>query len=181
MKITNALLVFVLLLTMCRFELHAQEASDNLIEWSETNRLNWSDYNFRKLRHGAERGEIAISSIRLSARGYMTDGVPDFVVKAYFVKADSWTSDSTHVDLLQHEQLHFDIGELYAQKIRTKIEELKSKGELAPKKYRSAIKNIITVFKSYTGQYDRETGFGTNDEEQAKWNFRITGLLKGNN
>ena len=181
MKFRNILLVFILLVTMSCRESQAQEAADNLIEWSGTNKLDWTDYEFRKFKNASKRGEIAISAIRLSARGYVTDGMPDFIVKAYFVKADSWTSDSTHVDLLQHEQLHFDIGELYAQKIRVKIDELKSSGETAPKKYRAAIKNIITVFNSYTGQYDRETGFGTNEEVQAKWNFRITELLNSNN
>lgn len=180
MKLSNILLVFILLGSMLCFESQAQEAADNLIEWNGTNKLDWTDYEFRKFKNASRRGEIAISSIRLSARGYVTDGMPDFIVKAYFVKADSWTSDSTHVDLLQHEQLHFDIGELYARKIRVKIEELKSTGVRDPKKYRSAIKNIITIFNSYTGQYDRETGFGTNEEVQTKWNYRITGLLKSN-
>jgi hypothetical protein len=181
MKLRKTLLVSLLLIMFCCFQSQAQESPDNIIEWSDRDKLDWNDYVFRKLKNGNERGEIAISTIRISARGYLNNEMPDFIVKAYFVKSDSWTSDSTHVDLLKHEQLHFDIGELYAQKIRLKIEELKSNGEVSPKKYRSAIKNIITIFKRYSGQYDRETGFGTDDETQGVWNDRIRGLLKSSN
>jgi len=107
----------------------------------------------------------------------MKNGVPDFEVKALFVKQESWTTDSTDIALLQHEQLHFDIGELYAQKIREKIDELKSEGEQSPKVYRGAINNLITLFKAYSGQYDSDTEHGTIQKRQIVWNQRINKLL----
>ena len=151
--------------------------SDDLIEWNQDTNLKWKDYRFRTIRNPNIKGEMAISGIRISALGYINEGVPEFTVKALFVKSNSWTTDSTNVDLLQHEQLHFDIGELYAQKIRDKIQEMKAEGVTSTKRYRGAIKNLITVFKSYSGQYDRDTEFGTKADRQKDWQARIARLL----
>ena len=169
---------------MCFNLVNAQETTDgseaSLIEWKQHKSLNWRDYKFRSLKNRRIKSEVAITTIRISARGYLTKGIPDFTVKTLFVKEESWTSDSTDVNLLRHEQLHFDIGELYAQKIRVKINELKAAGKTSPKEYRAEIKNLITIFKSYSGQYDRETAHGTDRERQSVWQERIRGLLQNN-
>ena len=95
----------------------------------------------------------------------------------FFVKPDSWTSDTTDLDLLQHEQLHFDIGEIYAHQIREKIIEMRELGITSPKKYRIAIQNLITVFKTYSGQYDKDTLFGTVIFKQDEWSDRIANRI----
>ena len=49
---------------------------------------------------------------------------PTLLVESFFIKSKSWVRDSTRADsklVLAHEQLHFDINELYARKIRLKI------------------------------------------------------------
>jgi hypothetical protein len=176
-----SLFFYLLLISfgLCSDPVFAQEntsnLSDDLIEWSKENRLQWKDYKLRNLKR--RNDGMAITTVRISARGYLEEEVPDFVVKAIFVKSDSWTSDSTDMALLSHEQLHFDIGELYAQKIRLKIDELKAEGELSAKVYRGAINNLITLFKAYSGQYDNETNHGTNRERQLVWEKRMNKLI----
>ncbi len=158
-------------------ELNAQEPAEvdsaDYLEWNALNRLSWEDYRYRPLNRQRFDGAIAITNVKISARGSIKKGVPNFKVKVFFVKPDSWTSDSTDMNLLNHEQLHFDIGEIYAQKIREKIVEMKEDGVTSPEKYRATIRNLITVFKAYSGQYDRETSFGMTIIKQREWEQRI--------
>lgn len=153
----------------------AQDQSDDLIEWNAESPLEWHDYKYRKPKN--DKRKIAITMVRISAIGYLIEGEPDFDVKATFVKPESWTTDSTDMSLLRHEQLHFDIGQLYAQKIKAKIDKLKSEDNKSPKTYRGAINNLITLFNAYSGQYDNETAHGTDDKRQAVWEERIYKLL----
>ncbi len=148
------------------------DSADHII-WDRKNPLNWNHYRFRALNRQRYAGEMAITSVKISARGFIRKGIPDFQVHVYFVKPDSWTSDTTDLNLLAHERLHFDIGEVYAHKIREKISEMREAGETSPKSYRVAIQNLITEFKVYSGQYDRDTSFGTVISKQKEWEDRI--------
>lgn len=154
----------------------AQEVNESVtIEWQEDRLLNWSDYRFRTL---ASNRQIALTSVKHSVRGYMRQGVPDFEVKVVFVAKDSWTSDTTTVGLLGHEQLHFDIGELYRRKIVKRINGLREKGEKQKAIYRYVIKKLLSDFRNFSREYDEATRFGNRKDEQEKWKNKVWEELK---
>ncbi|MFV0606105.1 MAG: DUF922 domain-containing protein [Niabella sp.] len=80
-------------------------------------------------------------------------------------------------NLLSHEQLHFDISELYARKA---VRALSSKK--FSKNYAKEINLIVQEFfnqaKQYQIQYDTETANGTNKTTQQDWNDRIRKQLQ---
>ena len=98
------------------------------IEWTDELYLNWKDYRFKN-KGKKEAGGMALTSVRHSVRGGIIEDTPRFEVKVLFVKADSWTTDSTDIALLAHEKLHFDIAELYGRKIRKQLDDLFERGE----------------------------------------------------
>lgn len=97
-----------------------------------------------------------------------------FSVQAVFTTGRSWihpehTNDS---DLLNHEQKHFDLCELYARKL---YKELMDAGLTAAtmQQANNIFKAVYNEYNERQYKYDTETEHGTNREEQVKWNAII--------
>ena len=101
-----------------------------------------------------------------------------FNVEAIFVKSKSYiTKFSEYV--LKHEQLHFDICELYARKLRQKISELDFK------KVKNVAQVIDNAYKKFSGEmmreeekYDKDTEHGLNAAKQQVWADNIQKQIK---
>jgi len=99
-------------------------------------------------------------------------------VEAYFNRKKSWSRAKSPA-LLQHEQLHFDIAELYARKIREKISHMRSQGIRDIKQYNSAIKGLLHESNLTDQRYDLETLHGALSKKQAAWERMIREQLIG--
>lgn len=176
-KVRKAIALSVALLALFNAEsLKSQTGLDpTLIEWSAERPLQWNDYpytRFRKARYSA------ITSVKHSVKGYIRNGLPEFDIKVYFDLKESWTADTLDMNLLNHERLHFDIGELYRRKIESRIKVLQSKKEKRAGIYRAEIKNILIEFNSYSQEYDKESDNGRDKEQQLKWQTLVSEELK---
>lgn len=153
-------------------------ADQDKVFWSEWYKLEWQDFQ------GAEQPEgesvAAQSSIALPYR-FVSDqeGYVKVVVNVCFVKSDSW-SDSTRQNnlLLQHERLHFDIGELHRRMI---VKELSS-AKLNKDNYGDEIDRIVkevwnNKYRKMQDKYDEETRFSRVIREQVNWNKFIAQQL----
>ena len=155
----------------------AQEGApeEEVIEWRADRPLRWSDFRF--IKRGEFTRQLAVTAVKHSVRGYIKDGTPDFEVKVLFVKTDSWALDTLNAALLKHEQVHFDIGEIYRRKIVERIESLRKKGEKQKAIYRYAIQKLLAEFRKFSQEYDLETHHGTVEEAQKKWENEIAEAL----
>ena len=75
--------------------------------------------------------------------------------------------------LLRHEQLHFDITELYARKIDSALTSFQG---CYPKQYSRAIQihdSLIIEWNKFQELYDKETGHSVNDSAQFQWEKKI--------
>lgn len=149
--------------------------TETMIEWSESRPLEWKDYTYRRIRL---KGSMALTKVKHSVKGYMINGLPEFEIKVLFRKPHSWTSDTTNLDLLKHEQLHFDIAELYRRKIEHEIFKLQQNQEKNAAVYRAEINRILAEFNAYSRQYDRESNHGKHKLEQARWKQEVLNSLK---
>jgi hypothetical protein len=96
-----------------------------------------------------------------------------FYVEAIFSKSKSYMKeDSPYV--LKHEQLHFDISEVYARKLR----------QLIIDKDFKKVKNVVEVIQKMANKvaedcgkeqsnYDKDTEHGINSAKQHVWNEKI--------
>lgn len=155
----------------CIYLSHGQETAERNFEWSQDRPLTWEDFPFLRLRSGKK--EIALTSVKHSVVGTMKDGAPDFEVKVLFIAKDSWTTDTTNLNLLAHEQLHFDIGELFRRKIAQKVKRLRDTGEKQKAIYRYAIRKLLSDFRNFSVDYDKATRHGTILSEQEKWKSKV--------
>ena len=100
--------------------------------------------------------------------------ITDIDVSASFVSEKSWMKKPV-ATLLAHEQLHFDITEIFARRFYQEVIKLTS-----------AKRNVLSaLFKKendecdqWQEQYDSETNHGTNELMQARWTEKVTALLQ---
>lgn len=152
------------------------DTKEESVEWQEGKPLTWDDYRLRVFT--SNKGQLAITSVKHSVRGYLHQEIPDFEVRVLFVKRDSWTTDKKDEALLAHEQLHFDIGELFRRKIVKRIEGLRKQGEKQKAIYRYVIRKELNDFRDFSKSYDKATRHGSLKEEQQKWQRDVWEELK---
>lgn len=97
-----------------------------------------------------------------------------YMVLTLFSQDDSFVINKAlkNEALLHHEQLHFDITELYARKIRQFLSEIKDPcGRL--NEINQKVELLIQAEKNENNLYDIQSVHGTNKVAQKKWSDRI--------
>lgn len=100
----------------------------------------------------------------------------EYEIVSEFSRYDSYVIFKSE-DLLKHEQLHFDIVEIYSRKLREKflvLDKMKSKLE----DYISTYNNIRNDLVKYQGLYDSETEHSVNKEKQKEWEIKVAKELE---
>jgi predicted secreted Zn-dependent protease len=77
---------------------------------------------------------------------------------------------------LSHEQLHFDISELYARRMREMLGR-QTFGPNVRAEVRRIFKQLNQELSEFQDRYDRETDFSRDREAQAHWNAAIARRL----
>lgn len=156
---------------------HAQE--DPEIAWSPDHRLSWDDFKGRAPQND-RAAAVTASGISYGFSTSYTNGKldVDFKVSAYFYPDKSWyrphLCDST---ILSHEQLHFDISELYARKLGACLAQSTFTQNIK-QEVKTIYREILKELEAYQNQYDGETDFSRDKVQQALWNTRIKEALQ---
>lgn len=148
----------------------AGDPEDALLFWNEFYKLQWHDF---KGEPGKEARGDAGAVVLIKAKPFMVKKEIKYDVVALFNRSKSWARDQAP-SLLAHEQLHFDIAELYARKIRRKIRELQNKGVNDVKTYNAAIEQLLIESNEVDLQYDIETLHGALSKKQAAWSSEVS-------
>jgi hypothetical protein len=167
MKKAATLSLLVILLGLCGWTTIEPDAGH--IVWDEFRPLSWED--FRGTVNHASHADAA-TAISISARPYMHKKRIFYVVDARFIPDQSWCRARSE-SLLRHEQLHFDIAELYARKARKKISEYRQMGVRDIAEYNAAISKILEESNRIDVKYDFETLHGSLPGRQSSWEKQI--------
>ncbi|MCM4165238.1 DUF922 domain-containing protein [Arenibacter sp. A80] len=155
---------------------YAQE--DEVVLWTPERKLSWSDF---KGRPSANSGAAAITASGItysfSAQGTNDKMVLDFKVDTYFYPEKSWYIPKlANPTILGHEQLHFDIAEVFARKLRRILDTTQFTGN-AKYEVKEIYRNILHELNNYQNQYDSETNFSRDTVQQLSWNKNIKKIL----
>lgn len=165
--------LLALLLAWPLFGFSPADGSEQEIRWRANHRLSWSDFKGRPDRR-TDMDALTESGISFSwscdARGFHQD------TYSMFVPEKSWVKTKTP-DLLKHEQLHFDITELHARKIRKYFGELRNPCRLGQNGINSAAERFIRASTKMQNLYDRETGHSEIEDEQRRWELYVESEL----
>ena len=163
---------FFLLSIMAGATLKAQgdvDAAIDQLSWNEFYKLQWDDFQGEPDERSF--GDAA-TSVAIKAKPFLVKKQIQYDVVAVFNRKKSWARDKS-ASLLAHEQLHFDIAELYARKIRKKVKELNRQGAKNIKTYNAAIHELLQESNEVDQQYDLETLHGALSKKQEAWVSRI--------
>lgn len=89
---------------------------------------------------------------------------------ACFAKKESWVHpDKKEAPLLTHEQLHFDICELFVRKLRKKISETPLSLLNSDNQIKALFEESWNAYQVNQNLYDEETEHGLIEAAQKKW------------
>lgn len=158
--------------------------NDSIIIWNKDRKIIWDDFlsENKDNLHKYKNEEHADAGIAVSIQIYPKEincwDIDYLEVVAQMNKTKSWTKSKMDV-VLNHEQVHFDIVELYARKIRKSIPKFIEESEecdlqgIADIYYRLIEEHWQTQFL-----YDEETRHSINFEKQQEWDKKIADSLE---
>lgn len=133
---------------------------DDFILWQENKKLKIQDFkadNKDTIKVNRQQFLGAISAIRIEYSSFQRNknSVPEFSIKTYFDPNESWMLLKNDY-VLQHEQIHFDLTELYARKMRKSVESLRQKNITNISIYRKKIYYWNLSKEKASNQFDAD-------------------------
>jgi hypothetical protein len=166
----NAILRFISL--GISFFTLAQESE--AIPWEASRKLQWEDFRGKPFKTAWAAATTA-SGISYSftgrerANGYELE----FEVHAFFYPEKSWYQPQLCNDaVLRHEQIHFDISELYARKLKAKLAAARFTSN-AKAEVKAIYEVILAELHKLQSQYDYETNYSRDAARQQAWEKQI--------
>lgn len=144
-----------------------------VLAWSASRPLMLADFRGRPAP-GQPHAALTSSNINsgISCQGNVFTGT----ARASFDPATSWVRDPAHLTpaLLRHEQLHFDIAEVHARRLRQQLRTLRlpCSDALGPA-FRKLSEAGYAAWQEAEDTYDRETNHGLLAAPQAAWEARV--------
>ncbi len=160
-------ILFLLILLFCSSKSNSQE-KDSLIIWNKDYKLSWNDFLGKTLKSKSSNNVAAISSLGIiNVISYRANQIYSYTIIPVFYRFNSSTINYSS-KLLEHEQIHFDIQEIFARKIRGKFEELKmNKANYQTHYY--IFNSYLDSLNIYQEQYDLDTEFSLIQKKQDFW------------
>ena len=149
------------------------------ISWDSDRKLEWKDFQ-GPVDPSSRFHALTQSGVKYSYRwqssGHRTSYT--FEVTAYYDKSISWLKPGKATSaLLAHEQLHFDISELYARILKKTFA-----NATFTRRHESEIKQLFAANQiareEMQVQYDNDTNHMSNTEQQLKWERYIANALE---
>ena len=155
-QILKNIFFFVGFITLMSFSF----VKDEFILWQENKKLKIQDFkadNKDTIKVNRQQFLGAISAIRIEYSSFQRNknSVPDFSIKTYFDPNESWMLLKNDY-VLQHEQIHFDLTELYARKMRKSVESLRQKNVTNISIYRKKIQRWNAMKEKASNQFDAD-------------------------
>jgi len=174
MKVKVSILSFAFLLNIYCY---AQDSpNDNLVKWDESEKIEW-DHFFVKEGPGRFAAECHTF---FKANFYLENDSVFCQIVTYLNKDSSWRKPGLKKDdpyNINHEQVHFDITEIFARKIRKHLIEYPVNEQDVKKVYFANAKEC----RRFQESYDKETRHSLDRKKQVEWNIKIQHLLAGLN
>ena len=148
---------------------------DDKIPFKDNHLLTWDDFK------GAPKSNTpykALTETQTTFEITMKDGEAIISIQNYFDKNSSWTKERNNNKLLEHEQTHFNISELWTRKFRQKLNGKAYRIKEFQKELNALHNEIHKESKAMQAEYDKETEHSVNEANQQKWNKKISNELQ---
>lgn len=169
--------LFIILFTFLFSVSFKQQNKKDIILWDESRMLTWDDFK------GKPEKRFAAASTSYDIIKTVNKGAAKTVfvkIEAMFFCESSWKKKSwVNQQVLEHEQKHFDIVELYARKLRKLIKQGTYTSLANVETKADAFYKIIDKeMDKYHDLYDEETDGSMNGDKQREWQTKIMKEIK---
>jgi hypothetical protein len=164
----NKVYLAIVTLPLIFTDLHSQTDNGSSICWEESYKLSWADFQGVVPASNSSDNIYAITSCNIVISIQTIGNEFDFKVENKFLKHKSWTTGDLR-NFLDHEQLHFDVAELYTRKIRNSIDSLNSIGCDSLALYKNEFDRLFSLKDRLNRLYDEETSYGNDSTAQSRW------------
>lgn len=168
----RAALIFVLLFSL--------PFSAQNLEWNSGRKLTWED--FRSENNEEYRKSVAYAYTGISydvTKSSQPNSAITINVKAVFDPRKSWKKSADPGSyVLKHEQLHFDITEVFVRRIRKMIAEKVKKSADYDKVFQPEYRRIYDEYNAFQKKYDLETHHSMNKPMQEEYNRLVADMLE---
>lgn len=154
------------------------EGETEFIIWDLERPLSWNDF-VGEIELNSNYKAKTFSKINFESR--VTKDSIYLNIPCFFITTKSWVKERFRQNnlLLEHEQLHFDIAELVARKIR---EECSKHRSVSLSESSEVLQNIYDKFyyefwDELNFHYDEETNHSVIRERQLEWEIKIKNEL----
>lgn len=153
---------------------------DGAIPWDAGRKLRWTDFRATPPNNEWAAATTASGiSYEFSAIENREGYDLEYHVIAYFYPGKSWYQprlcDAT---VLSHEQLHFDIAELFARKMTGMMSATRFTKN-AREEVKAIYREILKELAAFQSRYDQETNYSRDNEKQLHWNRKVCMALDG--
>jgi hypothetical protein len=158
------------------FTTSTSQQKDTLLIWDDSYLLTWDDFMGKEINH--KNNPDALSYLELPLLiSYDSNKKPIYTVVALFNRCKSFTS-KYHYSLLDHEQQHFNILEIFARKIRKSVDALNKVENTTPKDIFNLYYKYQDSISNHQHRYDVQTDYSRNGRKQRIWNLTIKNKLQ---
>lgn len=151
-------------------------AEDSIYVWTKNRSIEWTDF-LGRVNDSSDYDAETFAEVCYKYN-FSKGCLPKFEVFATFNKYTSWSKFQRQTkSLLKHEQLHFDIAQLYAIKLEKRFLHYKYTANFA-----SEVREIFNAVKAeyhfMQMQCDEATNHSLNKEKQADWEAYVNNELQ---
>jgi hypothetical protein len=150
------------------------------IPWSANRPLTWDDFRGPAPLDGVE-GARTVYLLSYESRCRGIDFT--FSVTAVVLPSRSWvkprvlSTPAESARILQHEQTHFNLTEVYARRMRRFFRELYNPCGLIDERLKESVERFVQEEADAQRRYDDETGYGLKPQVQERWDRDIATML----
>jgi hypothetical protein len=155
-------------------------AKSDTIYYDFNRKLTWKDFQ-GKVPATVPWGAITASGFSFDSEMKQAGNNIEIYVGIYtfFLKHESWRKPGINSAYqLEHEQHHFDITRLHAQRLIEEIRNAHFNSDNYKKLLTSIFNKVYDENNDMQHLYDRETNNSMNTEKQKEWNQKISGEIK---
>lgn len=166
--------MFIYSFLSCNLFCFSQNEKSGII-WDEAVKLSWDNF---KEQPDSTTDVVAITASGMTFQYAIKKsdnqiiGFTSKVVTLFYPEKSWYKPERANLHILAHEQLHFDITELYARKFRQQISQLIISENLGENLDVLHLQ-IQQDLKKRQNLYDSETDFSRQMEAQSKWQEQI--------
>jgi len=170
----NRLILFqiiVFLLINLKSNLVYAQQNDTLIIWEKDYSLSWKDFRGKRKKNDSFASAYSYLEIYL-LRSYRNDEIFNNIVVSTFNRYKSFTLHYNE-NLLEHEQIHFNILEIFTRKIRKSFDAISKNKNHKTYDYNTIFYKYQDSLRNYQDKYDYETSFSRNKKKQKIWKLVV--------